>query len=189
MKVKVEVSGRHVHLSKEHLHKLFGENYELKKKRDISQPGQYLAHERVILANGLDIIKDVKILGPVRNETQIEILEDDAKLLKINAPIRKSGDIEDSPGITIIGPFGEISVKEGVIRAERHIHLSSDDAEKLGLRNGGYSNVKIKDDILNFNVRAGNEHSSAIHLDKDDAFRLGIHNPVDRDLFGEIVKE
>ena len=184
MKIKAEISGRHVHLSKYDLHKLFGDGYELKKKRDISQPGQYVAHERVALANGLARIDDVKILGPVRNKTQIEILAEDAEILKVNAPIRKSGDIENSPGIKIIGPLGEIYTNEGVIRAERHIHLSNEDAEEFGLKNGDYVNLRINDKIINCFVRAGEEHKSAIHFDKDDAANLGI----DKDTFGEIIK-
>jgi len=184
MKIKAEVSGRHVHLSEYDLHKLFGDGYELKKKRDISQPGQYVAHEKVILANGLGRIEDVKILGPVRSRTQIEILAEDAGILKVNAPIRKSGDTGNSPGIKIIGPLGEIDVQEGVIRAEKHIHLSQEDAGEFGLKNGDYVNLRINDKIINCFVRAGKEHKSAIHFDKDDAANLGI----DKDTFGEIIK-
>lgn len=189
MKIKVEVSGRHVHLSKEHLHKLFGKNYELKKKRDISQPGQYVAHETVTLKNCTNKIRDVKILGPARNKTQIEILEDDARLLKINAPLRKSGDVENSPGVTIVSPFGEVDIQTGVIRADRHIHLSLQDAEKIGLKDGEYVNIKINNKILNFLVRAGTEHKSAVHLDKDDAYKLEILNSIDEEIFGEILKD
>lgn len=189
MKIKFEVSGRHVHLSKEHLHKLFGENYELKKKRDISQPGQYVAHEKVILMNGSSRIENVKIVGPARNKTQIEILEDDARLLKINARIRKSGDLENSPGVTIVGPFGEVNVQTGVIRADKHIHLSSEEAAGLGLKDGDYANIKINNKILNFLVRAGTEHKSAVHLDKDDAYKLGIADSIKEEIFGEILKD
>ncbi|MFH1249321.1 MAG: PduL/EutD family phosphate acyltransferase [archaeon] len=189
MKIKVEVSGRHAHLSKEHLHKLFGEGYELNKKRDISQPGQYVAHEKVSLVNGDLEIRDVKILGPVRNKTQIEILEEDVNTLEVNAPLRISGNIKNSAGIKIKGPFGEIELNEGVIRAERHIHLSLEDLEKVGFKDGDYANLKIREDIIKCMVRSGKDHSTAVHLDKDDAKRLNLDaaRAVGEDVFGEIL--
>lgn len=186
MGIKVEISGRHIHLSEEHLHKLFGQGYNLSKKRDISQPGQYVAHEKVILTNGIDKIENVKILGPVRKNTQIEILEEDARLLKINAPIRKSGDIKNSPGIRIIGPLGLVEINEGMIKADRHIHLPPEEAMELGLKDGDYAKIKIDKYTARFLVRAGIGHKSAIHIDKDEASRLGLRR--EQESFGEIIK-
>lgn len=173
-KVLVEISNHHVHLSEEHLEALFGKGYELTKRKFLSQPGQYAAEETVILKHNGYEIKNVRILGPVRQQTQVEISATESHQLKINAPCKLSGDIKNTPGIIIVGPIGEVKIKEGVIIAKRHLHISYNDAEYLGIRNHQKVNLYINGerpityhDII---VRTGHPEKTAlaVHLDTDE---------------------
>ena len=146
MKFLVETSARHVHLSQEHLEILFGAGYELTKKKDLSQPGQYACEERVTIVGGKKEMPGVSILGPVRKATQVELSLTDARSIGVAAPVRESGDIAGSGACKIIGPKGEIEITEGVIAAKRHIHATPADAEALGVENGQIVNVKIDTD-------------------------------------------
>lgn len=188
-KIRVEVSNRHVHLSKEHINILFGEGYELSKHRDLSQQGQFSAHEKVVLINKDKKLENVRVLGPPRIQTQIEISRTDSIYLDLNAPLKMSGDLEGSAGITVLGPKGSIELDKGVIIPHRHLHLSDIEAEKIGLRDGQLVNIKIsggKETIFsNVIVRAGPEHRLSFHIDYDEGnacfFKEGI--------FGELISD
>lgn len=189
MKFLVETSARHVHLSQEHLEILFGAGYELTKKKDLSQPGQYACEERVTIVGGKKEMPGVSILGPVRKATQVELSLTDARSIGVAAPVRESGDIAGSGACKIIGPKGEIEITEGVIAAKRHIHATPADAEALGVENGEIVNVKIDTDgrSLIFGdvvVRVSDTYALAMHIDTDESNAAGCG----REVYGEIVK-
>ena len=178
--IPVEVSNRHVHLSKEHVEVLFGKGYILKQARPLSQPGEFAAEEKVRLVNGNKVINGVRIIGPERAVTQVELSGTDAAQLGMDVPLRLSGDIEGTPGITIEGPVGSVVLGTGVIRAKRHVHLSEDDARQLGLVDGasvsiillgGEETGIILDDLI---VRVGKNYSRAAHVDVDEWNVLGV---------------
>lgn len=177
-KIPVEVSNRHVHLSREHVEVLFGEGYVLKIARDLSQPGQFAAEEKVRLVNGDNVIGGVRVLGPERGMTQVEISGTDASAFGIDAPLRLSGDIEETPGITIEGPEGRVILENGVIIAKRHIHISDYDARRFGLVDGQTTSIMLLDKVESvlddFVVRVGNDYSLAAHIDLDEWVALGI---------------
>ena len=189
MKFLVETSARHVHLSQEHLEILFGAGYELTKKKDLSQPGQYACEERVTIVGGKKEMPGVSILGPVRKATQVELSLTDARSIGVAAPVRESGDIAGSGACKIIGPKGEIEITEGVIAAKRHIHATPADADALGVENGQIVNVKIDTDgrSLVFGdvvVRVSDTYALAMHIDTDESNAAGCG----REVYGEIVK-
>lgn len=133
MRLPIALSNRHLHLSKEDIATLFGEGYELQKQKDLKQPGQYAAVEKVDIVGPKGEIKGIRVLGPARNKSQIEISLTDSFVLGVKPPVRDSGDLKDSPGIKIVGPMGEVTLTEGVILASRHIHMHTDDAAKFGV--------------------------------------------------------
>ncbi|MBS6953543.1 MAG: phosphate propanoyltransferase [Enterocloster asparagiformis] len=189
MKFLVETSARHVHLSQEHLEILFGAGYELTRKKDLSQPGQYACEERVTIVGTKKEMPGVSILGPVRKATQVELSLTDARSIGVAAPIRESGDIAGSGACKIIGPKGEIEITEGVIAAKRHIHATPADAKDLGVENGEIVNVKIDTDgrSLVFGdvvVRVSDSYALAMHIDTDESNAAGCG----REVYGEIVK-
>lgn len=173
MKISIGISNRHVHLKKEDLEVLFGKDYELNSLRPINQPGQFAALEKVTLKTDKDIIENVRILGPVRNYTQIEISRTDAFKLGLNPPVRESGDLKGSAGITIIGPKGILELSEGCIIADRHIHITPAEREELGLNEVSEVQLKIdgpKGGLLDHvNVRCTETSYYEAHLDTDDA--------------------
>lgn len=179
MKVNVGVSARHVHVTKEDLNILFGEGFELTKKVDLSQPGQYACNEQVILKGPKGVIERVRILGPERRETQVEISKTDSFALGINPPVRNSGDLEGAAEITIIGPNGKVT-KNAAIIAARHIHATKEDAVKYGFENKEFIKVVVngeKGGILeNVYVRISDSFSLEVHLDTDDANAFLIKN-------------
>ena len=134
MKVLIETSARHVHVSKADLEVLFGEGYELTVKKELSQPGQYACAERVDVVGPKRTLSGVSILGPCRKDTQVEISLTDARAIGVNAPIRESGDIAGSGSCKLVGPKGEVELKEGVIAAKRHIHMTTKDAAEFGVQ-------------------------------------------------------
>ena len=186
MKFLVETSARHVHLSQEHLEILFGAGYELTKKKDLSQPGQYACEERVTIVGGKKEMPGVSILGPVRKATQVELSLTDARSIGVAAPVRESGDIAGSGACKIIGPKGEIEITEGVIAAKRHIHATPADAEALGVENGQIVNVKIGRSLVfgDVVVRVSDTYALAMHIDTDESNAAGCG----REVYGEIVK-
>ncbi|MBE6700655.1 MAG: phosphate propanoyltransferase [Ruminococcaceae bacterium] len=187
-KVIVETSARHVHLSAEHLEILFGKGAELTVKKMLSQPGQFACEERVTVEGPKNAIKNVSILGPVRPATQVELSLTDARTIGISAPIRESGDIANTPGCKIIGPAGEVEIKEGVIAAKRHIHLTPADAEKFGVEDKQIVKVEVNTERgLTFGevvVRVNKNFAAAMHIDTDESNAASAFGEV----WGEIIK-
>lgn len=180
IQVPVGVSNRHVHLTKEDLEALFGPGYQLTVKKELSQPGQFAAEETVNLIGPKRSIPNVRILGPIRPQTQVEISMTDSFTLGITAPVRDSGNLKDTPGIIIEGPKGRIEIKEGVIVAQRHLHLHDSEAQKLGLKDQDYVQAKVDgprglifDQVL---VRVGPKFKMDLHLDMDEANAAGLKN-------------
>ncbi len=172
--VLVETSARHVHVTQEALETLFGAGYELTKKKDLSQPGQFACEERVQVIGEKSSFPAVSILGPVRPDCQVEISASDARAIGVKAPVRESGDIAGSGACKLVGPKGEVELKEGVIIAKRHIHMTPEDAEKYGLKDKQVVSVKIEstERSLIFGdtvVRVSPKFSLAMHIDTDEA--------------------
>lgn len=172
MEINIGISNRHVHLTREHVAILFGEGYELTKKNDLSQKGQYACNETVTIKTEKNELSRVRVLGPVRNYTQVEISKTDSFTLGLNPPVRESGDIKDSEKITIIGPNGEVSLEEGCIIATRHIHANPEDVKRLGLEDIDYVDVKLpglKGGILHHvSIKVDPSYTLELHLDTDD---------------------
>ena len=173
--VVVEVSARHVHLSQQDLETLFGPGYELTVKKMLSQPGQYASDERVTVVGPKREIAGVSILGPVRKDTQVELSLTDARSIGVKAPVRESGDIAGSAGCKLIGPKGELEIKEGVIAAKRHIHATTADAARMGLSDKQIVSVEIPSadgrkltfgDVV---VRVSDSYALAMHIDTDES--------------------
>jgi propanediol utilization protein len=177
--VLVEASGRHVHLSKECVEKLFGEGYELTKKRELSQPGEYLCEEKVTLIGPKGVIQNVSVLGPTRSFTQVELSKTDAIVLGINAPVRISGDIKGSAPIIIATSKSAVKLEEGAIIAKRHIHVTLEDAERLGIKNKDSIRIEVPGDrgliFDNVVVRISNKFKTVIHIDYDEANACGFY--------------
>ena len=172
--VLVETSARHIHVSRRALDILFGEGYELTKKKDLSQPGQYACEERVQVIGPKGSFPGVSILGPVRPETQVELSAGDARSIGVKAPIRESGDLEGSGPCKLVGPKGEVELNDGVIIAKRHIHMTPADAEKYNLVDKQIVNVKVETDgrSLIFGdviVRVSPSYALAMHIDTDES--------------------
>lgn len=185
----VETSARHVHVTQEHLEILFGKGYELTKKKDLSQPGQFACEERVTVVGPKKNLEGVSILGPVRPETQVELSATDARSIGIAAPIRESADIAGSGACKLVGPCGEVEISEGVIVAKRHIHLTPADAEELGVTDKQVVWVKVetpeRSAILGDVVcRVSPNYARAMHIDTDESNAVGAP----RELYGEIVE-
>ncbi len=180
--VPVGVSNRHIHLSREHLDILFGKDYELTKLKDLSQPGQYACKEQLtIIGPSLRSIEGVRVLGPVRKESQVEISRTDSFTLKVKPPVRESGNIKGSAPVTIIGPKGLVTLKEGCILANRHIHMSLEDGKKFNVKDGEYVAVEVNGDgkrtvLYDVQVRVSDKFALEMHLDTDDANACGIGN-------------
>ncbi len=176
--IKFGISNRHIHLSEADKAILFGENYKLTKLKDLRQPGQFACTETVTINGPKGEIENVRILGPERKQTQVEISQSDSIKLGISAPLRESGDLADSSPITVIGPKGSLALSEGAITALRHIHMSTSEAEKFGVHNGQIVSVKVNtpkggtlDHVL---VRSGDAHRLEMHIDTDEANAMGI---------------
>lgn len=187
-KLLVEVSARHIHLTKEHVNILFGEGYELTFRKELSQPGQFATNDKVVLV-GPKSEMALTVLGPERNVTQAEVSLTDARVLGIKAPIRESGDVAGSTGITLKGPKGTVEIQEGVIVAKRHVHMEPKDAEYYGVKNGDVIGVAIETDgrSIVFNdtvVRVSESYRLAMHIDTDEANGANIGGNV----FGSVVK-
>ena len=172
--VLVEVSARHVHVTREALDILFGKDYELTPKKALSQPGQFACNERVAVVGEKSSFPAVSILGPLRKEVQVELSATDARTIGVKAPVRESGDIKGSGACKLVGPAGEIEIQEGVIIARRHIHMTTADAAKFGLSDKQVVSVKIDspDRSLTFGdvvVRVSDSYALAMHIDTDEA--------------------
>lgn len=189
-KILIETSARHVHVSAEALEVLFGKGAELTKKKDLSQPGQYACEERVTVVGPKKELANVSILGPVRPATQVELSATDARSIGVGIAIRESGDIAGTPGCKLIGPKGEIEISEGVIVAQRHVHMVPETAEKLGIKNKDIVWVKaetngrtaILGDVV---VRVSDKFADAMHIDTDESNAICAAPG----MMGEIIKE
>ena len=177
MEVLVETSARHVHVTQEVLETLFGAGYALTKKKDLSQPGQFACEEKVDIVGPKNTLKGIRVLGPARPETQVEVAMTDARTLGIKAPVRESGKLEGTPGCKIVGPCGEVEIDHGVIVALRHVHLSPAQAEEAGVKDKDIVSIKIEGERgLVFNnvlVRSGDAHEREVHLDTDEGNAAG----------------
>ena len=179
-KVPVGLSNRHLHVTKEHLEKLYGPGYELTVLKTLSQPGQYACEEKVDIVGPKGTLKGVRILGPVRKETQVEILAADAYKLGLKVPVRDSGDLEGTPGVKIVGPKGEVDLDYGVIIAARHIHMHPDDAKTFGVED--FQRVKVRVEGMrglvfeNVLIRVSPTYALDMHLDTEEGNAAGIEN-------------
>ena len=183
--IKVGVSQRHIHLSREDLDTLFGKGYELTKKKTLM--GREFASEECVTLVGpsLKSIERVRVLGPVRAKTQVEISRTDTFILKVSPPVRPSGQIEGSERLVVVGPKGSVYLKEGVIIANRHIHLTPEYAKQHGIADGDYVDVMVESikptKFYGVQVRVRDDFNIEMHIDTDDANSAGLHN-------GDIVR-
>lgn len=171
--VPVEISARHVHLDQASLEALFGRGYQLTHKRGLSQPGQYLAEERVKLVTPRGELANVAILGPLRRRNQVEISLTDARVLGLSPPVRLSGDLDGAADIVIVGPKGAVTAPGSVIVAKAHVHMTPADAEACGVKNGEHVSVTVGaersitlNDVI---VRIDASFALAVHIDFDEA--------------------
>jgi propanediol utilization protein len=187
MRVLLEGSARHAHLSREDADVLFGKGFELSKVRDLSQPGEFLTEEKVTLAGPKGRIERVSILGPIRKATQAEISLSDARKLGVEAPIRLSGDLAGSSPVRLEGPAGSVDLSEGCVVAKRHLHVTPEDVVKLGI--AGRETILVKTEgergliFDEISVRVSENFSTAIHLDYDEMNAAGLSG----ESYGEIV--
>ena len=177
MKVLVETSARHLHLSQEHLEILFGKGHELTVKKMLSQPGQFACEEKVEVIGTKGSLK-MSVLGPVRKDTQVEVSLTDARSLGVAAPIRESGDIAGTGACKLVGPEGEVELTEGVIAAKRHVHMTPEDAERLNVKNHEIVQVRVEgarplifDDVV---IRVSPKFATYMHIDYDEANACGF---------------
>lgn len=175
--VELEASGRHVHVTKEQAQILFG--HGLTPSRPLSQPGQYLANERVTVMGPKGEFRKVAVLGPERKEAQVEVSLTDGRTLGITPPVRLSGSVKDSPGATLVGPCGVVQLEQGVIAAQRHIHMTPEAASRFGVKDKQvvklqtYTNRPvIFEDVV---VRVSPDFETFVHLDYDEANACGFH--------------
>jgi putative phosphotransacetylase len=180
MKVQVGVSNRHIHLSQADLEALFGKGYQLEVLKELSQPGQYAAKETLEIEGPKGKMERVRVLGPSRTKTQVEISRADSFTLGIQAPVRESGDLQGTPGLRIIGPRGTVEIQSGVIVAARHIHLHPTDAERFGVRDGDIVKVEVNGErALTFDqvhARVNPSYALEMHIDTDEANAAGVVN-------------
>ena len=188
MKVMVETSAHHAHISKATLEILFGKGATLTNKKDLSQPGQFACAEKITVVGPRGEMK-MSILGPERNADQVEISLTDARKLGLTVPVRESGDIANTPGCKLVGPEGEVEIECGVIVAKRHIHLDTKTAEEFGLADKQIVSVKVGDstgrstifgDVV---IRVNENFAPAMHIDTDESNAAGLCGTVD----GEII--
>ena len=188
MKVLVETSARHIHVSRADFETLYGKDAQLTNKKDLSQPGQFACAEKVTVVGPRGEMA-MSILGPERPETQVEVALTDARKLGIVPPVRESGDIAGTPGCKLVGPAGEVEIECGVIAAKRHIHLTPDDAEEMGLEDKQIVSVKVGEpgaretifgDVV---VRVNKNYAAAMHIDTDESNAAGLSGEV----YGEII--
>ena len=178
--IPVGISNRHIHLSQADLNILFGENYQMNKLKDLSQPGQFACKETVTICGPNGAIEKVRILGPVRSKTQIEILEGDCYRLGVKTEPRMSGDLDGTTGIAIVGVKGSVQVSEGLIIAQRHIHMTIEDAGRLNVHDGQYVSIEL--DGLRGGiyrqvaVRANGTSELECHIDTEEANAMKVNS-------------
>ena len=187
MQIKIEISARHVHLTQEDLEKLYGVGYELTKLKDLSQSSDFACEETITLVGEKNRLDNVRVIGPCRSHTQVEISRTDSYFLGIKAPLRLSGKIERSGVAKLIGPKGEVDLDKGVIVAKRHIHMSDVEALNFGLKNGQEVSVFVEGErsllFHNVEIRVKEDFSPAMHIDTDEANAAGLSGEAE----GEII--
>lgn len=178
MSIPVGISNRHIHLSQADLETLFGPGYQLTPIKDLKQPGQFACKETLTICGPKGAIEKVRILGPVRGKSQIEVLKGDCIRMGTPAVGRQSGDLDGSPGITLIGPRGSVQTKEGLIVALRHIHMLPNEAAKHGVKDGDVVSIKIEGErggiLENVLIRSNDKSALECHLDTEEANAMGL---------------
>lgn len=179
--IPVGVSNRHIHLTREHVDILFGKGYELTKLKDLSQPGQYACKEQcTLIGPSMRAIEGVRVLGPERKKSQVEISRTDSFTLKVKPPVRESGDVAGSAPVTIIGPKGIVTLDEGCIIANRHIHMSEEEGARYGVKDGDYVDVELNGErrslFYDVQIRVNKDFRLEMHIDTDDANAAGVGN-------------
>jgi len=176
--VPVGVSARHIHLTQEHIEVLFGEGYQLTEFKPLSQPGQFAANETVAVMGPKGGFEKVRILGPARKDSQLEISRTDSFAIGVKAPVRESGNIEGTPGIKVKGPKGEVELERGVIVAARHIHFHTSDAEKWGIADKQTLKVRVGGErglvFENVIARVSDSFALDMHIDTDEGNAAGV---------------
>jgi putative phosphotransacetylase len=179
-KLPIALSNRHLHLSSKDINTLYGEGYRLKPLKDLSQPGQFACEEKVDLVGPKGTIKGVRVLGPARKETQIEISLTDCFALGVKAPIADSGMLEGSPGVKLVGPAGEVDLEKGLIVAARHIHMSPDDAEEFGVVDKDIVKIRTFGEralvFENVLVRVNKDYRLEMHIDVEEGNAAALTN-------------
>jgi len=177
-KVPVGVSARHVHLTQEHVERLFGPGAKLSEMKPLSQPGQFAANETVAIYGPKGSFPKVRILGPTRKATQVEVSRTDALALGLNPPVRESGDIAGTPGLRLVGPAGEVTIEQGVIVAARHIHFHPSDAQKFGVADKQRLKVRVGGErgvvFENVIARVSDQFALDMHIDTDEGNAAGV---------------
>lgn len=172
-RVPVGISARHIHLSPEHLKALYGSGYGLQVYKPLSQPGQFAARETLTVVGPKGVIEGVRVLGPTRPQSQVEISRTDAYRLGIEAPLRDSGDLTGTPGVALVGPKGAVNLEKGVILAAAHIHMHPTDAAQTRLKDGDRVQVLVEGDrgttFNNVLIRVSDKFKLEFHLDTDEA--------------------
>lgn len=178
--IPVGISNRHVHLSKADLERLFGTGYQLEKMKDLSQTGQYACKETLTICGPKGAVEKVRILGPVRSRTQVEVMAGDCIKLGVKAHIRLSGDLDHTPGITLVGPKGSVQIQEGMIAAQRHIHMHPSDAQRLNVTDGQSVSIRIPgprggiyDHVA---IRVTGESTLECHIDIEEANAMNLNS-------------
>lgn len=178
--IPLGISNRHIHLSQRDIDQLFGQGYQLTELKELSQPGQYACKETVTICGPRGVIEKVRVLGPARPASQIEVMTGDCFKLGVKAPVRQSGDISGTPGITIVGSAGSVEIKEGVIVAQRHIHMSPEDAQFYKVTDGELVMIKLNSErggvFDNVVVRVSEDFRLECHLDVEEANAMGLNS-------------
>lgn len=176
--VEIEASGRHIHLSREHIDALFGSNYELTPAKYLSQPGQFAAKERLSIIGPKAVLHNVVILGPERKQSQIEVSQTDSLTLGVKVPVRMSGEIEETPGVLLANGAKIVALEKGLIIAKRHIHIKASEAERLQVKQNDSVKVKVMserpvtfEDVV---IRVSPEFENSMHIDYDEANACGF---------------
>lgn len=177
--IPVAISARHVHLTADNIDRLFGPGHPLHTRKALSQPGEFAAEETVTLVGPRGSIPKVRVVGPAREDDQVEISRTDEMILGLDAPVRVSGDLKATPGITLLGPAGQVTLTHGVVLAQRHVHMSPTDAQRLGVKNGQIVQVLIHSphrslifgDVV---VRVSAHYALELHLDTDEGNAAGV---------------
>nr|WP_249274430.1 phosphate propanoyltransferase [Enterococcus sp. 9E7_DIV0242] len=178
--IPLGISNRHIHLSQKDIDQLFGQGYQLTELKELSQPGQYACKETVVICGPRGVIEKVRVLGPARPASQVEVMTGDCFKLGVKAPVRQSGDISGTPGITIVGAAGSVEIEEGVIVAQRHIHMSPQDAQFYKVTDGERVMIKLNGErggvFDNVVIRVSKEFRLECHLDVEEANAMGLNS-------------